>query len=87
MLSWPVRAIVLTTAPALVSVLALAMATWHCSNVKVFLSPYLLNMLMDQIDFLPDSRYWSEVLCCTITTHGHGHRNFVLKILVKVCIP
>ena len=59
-LSSPVRAIVLTTAPALVSVLALAMATWHCSNVKVFLSPYLLNMLMNQIDFLPDSRYWLD---------------------------
>ena len=37
--------------------------------VKVFISLYLLNMLMDQVDTLHDSRYWSEVLCCTITTH------------------
>ena len=24
---------------------------------------------MDLVDTLPDVRYWSEVLCCTITTH------------------
>ena len=24
---------------------------------------------MDQIDTLHVGRYWSEVLCCTITTH------------------
>ena len=37
--------------------------------VKVFKSLYLLNLWMDLIDTLPDVRYWSEVLCCTITTH------------------
>ena len=35
--------------------------------VKVFMSLYLLNMLMDQVDSLHVGRYWSEVLCCTIT--------------------
>ena len=24
---------------------------------------------MDLVDTLPDVRYWSEVLCCTIITH------------------
>ena len=39
-------------------------------NVKeVFKSLYLLNPLMDLVDTLPDVRYWSEVLCCTITSH------------------
>ena len=37
--------------------------------VKVFKSLYLLNPWMDLVDTLPDVRYWSEVLCCTITTH------------------
>ena len=37
--------------------------------VKVFRSLYLLNMLMDQVDTLHVGRYWSEVLCGTITTH------------------
>ena len=37
--------------------------------VKVFISLYLLNMLMDQVDTLHVSRYWSEVLCSTIMTH------------------
>ena len=40
--------------------------------VKVFKSLYLLNPGMDLVDTLPDVRYWSEVLCCTIMTHiGH----------------
>ena len=30
---------------------------------------YLLNPLMNQVDTLPDVRYWSEVLCCTIMIH------------------
>ena len=30
---------------------------------------YLLNLWMDQVDILPDVRYWSEVLCCAILTH------------------
>ena len=37
--------------------------------VKVFISLYLRNMLMDQVDTLNVGRYWSEVLCGTITTH------------------
>ena len=37
--------------------------------VKVFISLYLLNMLMDKVDILHVSRYWSEVLCSTIMTH------------------
>ena len=37
--------------------------------VKVFKSLYLLNLLMDLVDILPDVRYLSEVLCCTILTH------------------
>ena len=37
--------------------------------IKVFISLYLLNILMDQVDTLHGGRYWSEVLCCTIMTH------------------
>ena len=37
--------------------------------IKVFISLYLLNMLMDQVDTLHVSRYFSEVLCSTIMTH------------------
>ena len=37
--------------------------------VKVFKSLYLLNPWMDLVGTLPDFRYWSEVLCCAITTH------------------
>ena len=33
------------------------------------MSLYLLNMLMDQVDTLHVGRYWSEVLCGTISTH------------------
>ena len=36
--------------------------------VKIFKVLYLLNLWMDLVDTLPDVRYWSEVLCCTITT-------------------
>ena len=34
-----------------------------------FLSLYLLNMSMDQNEFLHVGRYWSEVLCCTFMAH------------------
>ena len=62
--------------------------------VKVFVSLYLLIMLMDRVDTLRIDRYWSEVLCCTIMDHlsdfevkvSHGLRNFVLKFLVKVFV-
>ena len=37
--------------------------------VKIFKNLYLLNPWMDLVGTLPDVRYWSEVLCCTITTH------------------
>ena len=37
--------------------------------VKVFMSLYLLKLLMNQVDTLHVGRYWSEVLCCTIMTH------------------
>ena len=38
-------------------------------SVQVFKSLYLLNMLMYQVDTLHVGRYWSEVLCCIITTN------------------
>ena len=37
--------------------------------VKVFISLYILNVLMDQVDTLHVGRYWSVVLCSTIMTH------------------
>ena len=37
--------------------------------IKVFVSLYLLTMLMDQVDTLHVGRHWSEVLCSTIMTH------------------
>ena len=37
--------------------------------VKVFISLYLLKLLMDQVNTLHVGRYWSEMLCCTIMTH------------------
>ena len=35
--------------------------------IKVFICLYLLNILMDQVDTLHGGRYWSKVLCRTIT--------------------
>ena len=40
--------------------------------VKVFISLYLLKLLMDQVDTLHVGRYWSEVFCSTIMTHLGG---------------
>ena len=37
--------------------------------VEVFKCLFLLNPWMDLVGTLPDVRYWSEVLCCTIMTH------------------
>ena len=37
--------------------------------VNVFVSLYLLTILMDQVDTLHVARYWSEVLRSTIMTH------------------
>ena len=61
------RAIAVTAASASTSVSALLkmLKSW----LKFFKSLYLLNLWMDLIDTLPTVRYWSEVLCCTITTH------------------
>ena len=44
---------------------------------------------MDLVDTLPDVRYWSEVLCCTITIHMNDLEikvtDFeILRFLVKV---
>ena len=47
--------------------------------VKVFKSLCLLNLWMDLVDIVPDVRYWSEVLCCTILTHISD-----LEVKVKV---
>ena len=68
------RAIAVTTASALASASALLKMLKFL--VKVFKSLYLLNPWMDLVNTLPDVRYWSEVLCCTITTHisDQGHR-------------
>ena len=57
------RAIAVTMA------LALALQKMLKFLAKVFKSLYLLNPWMDLLDTLPDVRYWSEVLCCTIMTH------------------
>ena len=37
--------------------------------IKVFVSLYLLTMLIDQVDTLHVGRHWSEVLCSSIMTH------------------
>ena len=60
------RAIAVTTASASSLATLLKMFKFF---VKVFKSLYLLNPRMDLVDTLPDVRYWSEVLCYTITTH------------------
>ena len=42
---------------------------WSSGLVKVFISLYLLKLLMDQVDTWHLGSYWSKVLCCTIMTH------------------
>ena len=61
--------------------------------VKVFVSLYLLKLLMDQVDTLHVGRYWSDVLFCTIMTHlgdlevkVTDLENVLLMFLVKVFI-
>ena len=49
--------------------------------VKVFISLLLLNTLKDQVDTLHVGRYWSEVVCCIITTHLGD-----LEVKVIICI-
>ena len=48
--------------------------------VKVFISVYLMNMLMDQVDTLPVSRYWSEVSCTLRPHYNAPHYNAVFNI-------
>ena len=52
--------------------------------VKVFMSLYLLNLLMDQVDTLHAGTYWSEVLCCTIMTHLGDLEVKVMEFSVQV---
>ena len=60
--------------------------------VKVFISLYLLKLLMDQVDTLHDGTYWSDVLFCTIMTHLGDLEvkvtdlEILLEFLVKVFI-
>ena len=61
------RAIAVTPASALASASALLKMLKFL--VKVFMSLYLLKLLMNQVVTLHVGRYWSEVLCCTIMTH------------------
>ena len=52
---------------------------------KVYISLYLLNILMDLVDTLHVGRYWSEVLFCTITTHVGGFE-FKVTDLEILCL-
>ena len=60
--------------------------------VKVFISLYLLKLLMDQVDTLHDGTYWSDVLFCTIMTYLGDLEvkvtdlEILLEFLVKVFI-
>ena len=63
------RAIAVTSASASALVSASALLKMLKFLVKVFMSLYLLKLLMDQVDTLHVGRYWSEVLCCIIMTH------------------
>ena len=58
------RAIAVTMALALAALLKMLKFL-----VKVFKRLYLLNPWMDLVGTMLVVRYWSEVLCCTITTH------------------
>ena len=51
---------------------------------KVFISLYLLKLIMDQVDTLHVGRYWSEVLFCTIMTHL-GDLEFKVTDLEILC--
>ena len=52
--------------------------------VKVFISLYLLDLLMDQVDTLHVGSFWSEVLCCTIMTHL-GDLEFKVTVFEILC--
>ena len=57
--------------------------------VIVLVSLYLFNVLIHQADtlyfayILIDNRYWSEVVCCIITTHLS---DLEVKVLLFTCI-
>ena len=61
------RTIAVTTASALASASALRKLLKFL--VKIYKSLYLLNPWLDRVYTLPDVRYWSAVLCCTIMTN------------------
>ena len=63
------RAIAVTTASASALVSASALLKRLKILVKVFKSLNLLNLWIGLIDTSSDVRYWSEFLCCTITTY------------------
>ena len=63
------RAIAVTTASALASTSASALLKMLKFVAKVYKTLYLLNPWMNLVDTLPDFRYSSDGLCCTITTH------------------
>ena len=52
--------------------------------IKVFISLYLLNIMMDQVDTLHGDIYWFEVLCCSIMTHLDDLEVKVTEFCVKV---
>ena len=58
-----------STGRAIAVTLAFVFLKYYRFLVKVDISLYLLNMLMDQVDTLHGGRYWPEVLCSTIMTH------------------
>ena len=58
--------------------------------IKVFISLYLLNMLIDYVDILHVGRYWSDVLFCTIMTYlgdlGVKVTDLEILCLIKVFV-
>ena len=53
--------------------------------VKVFVSLYLLTILMDRVDTLDVARHWSEVLRSTIMTHP-GYLEVKVTALEILCL-
>ena len=90
---WPYLACLYKTtgrAIALSTALALTLHKMLKFLVKVFKSLYLLNLWFNVVDTLPNVRYWSEVLCCTIMTHITDHVKVtdfeILQLISKVTI-
>ena len=59
---------------------------WLKSLVKVFKRLCLLNLWMEVVHTCPDVGYWSEVLCCIITTHMSDHGVKVTDLEKKICL-